>query len=312
MYPFKFANLYYKKIWGGRDLEKFRDNLPEGNIGESWDIACHENGTGIVANGKFKGMSFKELIKSHGKEILGEDYNDNKFPLLVKLINSKEKLSVQVHPNDEYAKRVENSSGKTEFWYVIDAKIGASLIVGTKDCNKEIFRKAINEGQTEKYLNKICVKKGDFFLINSGLVHAICEGVIIAEIQQNSDITYRIYDYNRGREIHVEKSLEVIDFNLKAINGSHSQLKDYDGYSKERLCDCEFFKIEKYIISREFTEENNKNKFSILTCVEGRGEISWHKGQDSLDILMGDSILIPASLEKYSIKGKLTLLKSFQ
>ena len=214
MYPIKFENLYYDKVWGGRDLEEFRSNLPEGNIGESWDIACHENGTGIVANGRFKGMSFKELIENYKEEIFGESVKEE-FPLLVKLINSNENLSVQVHPNDEYAARVENSYGKTEAWYVVDAKEGAELIVGTNGCTKEEFEAAIKSGNVEDYLNRVKVNKGDAFLINSGLVHAICSGLVIAEIQQNSDITYRVYDYGRPREIHVEKSLEVIDFDLK-------------------------------------------------------------------------------------------------
>ena len=232
MYPIKFENLYYEKIWGGRDFESFRENLPHGDIGESWDIACHHNGMSIVSNGYLKGKTFEELIKEYGTELLGESFENKEFPLLVKLINSKEKLSVQVHPSDEYAKRVENSLGKTEAWYVVDAKPGASLIVGTKNCDKAIFEKAIREGKTEEYLNKIEVKKGDCFLINSGLVHAICEGVIIAEIQQSSDITYRIYDYGRPREIHVEKSMDVIDFNLKPINASGKKLVSFCGYEK--------------------------------------------------------------------------------
>ena len=214
MYPIRFENLYYDKICGGRDLEEFRTNLLEGNIGESWDIACHPSGTGIVANGELKGKSFTEIINEFGHLLVGTKVSTEKFPLLVKLINSKEKLSVQVHPGDEYAKRVENQFGKTEAWYVIEAKPGAKLIVGTKNCDKAVFAKAIEEGKCEDYLNVVDVKKGDCFLINSGLVHAICEGLIIAEIQQNSDVTYRVYDYGRPREIDVEKSLDVINFDL--------------------------------------------------------------------------------------------------
>lgn len=310
MYPIKFKNLYYEKIWGGRDLGEFRDNLPEGNIGESWDIACHPNGMSIVENGEFKGKRFDELIKEYGKELLGESFDDGGFPLLVKLINSKEKLSVQVHPNDEYAKIVENSLGKTEAWYIVEAKKGASIIVGTKDCDKETFKKAIEEGRTEEYLNKIEVKKGDCFLINSGLVHAICEGVIIAEIQQNSDITYRIYDYGRPREIHVEKSLDVIDFDLKAINASEDKLDEFHGYSKGVLCHSEYFTIEKYVINEILTEESNKSKFYIFTCVDGSGIITSEDGA-IVKIHKGDSILIPATLGKYVIEGKITLLKTF-
>ena len=310
MYPIKFENLYYEKIWGGRDFESFRENLPHGDIGESWDIACHHNGMSIVSNGYLKGKTFEELIKEYGTELLGESFENKEFPLLVKLINSKEKLSVQVHPSDEYAKRVENSLGKTEAWYVVDAKPGASLIVGTKNCDKAIFEKAIREGKTEEYLNKIEVKKGDCFLINSGLVHAICEGVIIADIQQSSDITYRIYDYGRPREIHVEKSMDVIDFNLKPINASGKKLVSFCGYEKGILCASEYFTIEKYVVSSEVSENSDINKFFIFTCVDGKGTIISEDGT-KMDILKGDSILIPAKLGKYTIQGELTLLKSY-
>lgn len=310
MYPIKFENLYYEKIWGGRDFESFRENLPHGDIGESWDIACHHNGMSIVSKGYLKGKTFEELIKEYGTELLGESFENKEFPLLVKLINSKEKLSVQVHPSDEYAKRVENSLGKTEAWYVVDAKPGASLIVGTKNCDKAIFEKAIREGKTEEYLNKIEVKKGDCFLINSGLVHAICEGVIIAEIQQSSDITYRIYDYGRPREIHVEKSMDVIDFNLKPINASGKKLVSFCGYEKGILCASEYFTIEKYVVSSEVSENSDINKFFIFTCVDGKGTIISEDGT-KMDILKGDSILIPAKLGKYTIQGELTLLKSY-
>ena len=310
MYPIKFENLYYEKIWGGRDFESFRENLPHGDIGESWDIACHHNGMSIVSNGYLKGKTFEELIKEYGTELLGESFENKEFPLLVKLINSKEKLSVQVHPSDGYAKRVENSLGKTEAWYVVDAKPGASLIVGTKNCDKAIFEKAIREGKTEEYLNKIEVKKGDCFLINSGLVHAICEGVIIAEIQQSSDITYRIYDYGRPREIHVEKSMDVIDFNLKPINASGKKLVSFCGYEKGILCASEYFTIEKYVVSSEVSENSDINKFFIFTCVDGKGTIISEDGT-KMDILKGDSILIPAKLGKYTIQGELTMLKSY-
>lgn len=310
MYPIKFENLYYPKIWGGRDLEAFRNNLPKGEIGESWDIACHPNGTGIVCNGEFKGKSFEELIKEYGKSLLGTNFSGEKFPLLVKLISSKEKLSVQVHPGDEYAKKHENEFGKTEAWYVVDAKPGASLIVGMKDCNREIFRKAIEEGKAEDYLNKIEVKKGDFFLINSGLVHAICEGVIIAEIQQNSDVTYRVYDYGRPRELHVEKALDVINFELKA-EGDTSELERYEGYSKKAMCKSEYFTIEKYIIEESLEEESHEERFFIFTCVEGKGIITTDNGFKE-EIVKGDSILIPATLGKYKIDGQLSLLKSYE
>ncbi|MFT5873470.1 MAG: mannose-6-phosphate isomerase [Clostridium sp.] len=307
MYPIKFENLYYEKVWGGRNLEGFRENLPSGKIGESWDIACHPNGTGIVANGKFKGMTFNELINKYKKSIFGDILIDNEFPLLVKLINSNEKLSVQVHPNDDYAKRVENTNGKTEAWYVVDAKEGSELIVGTNGCTREQFVKAINEGNIEECLNIIKVKKGDSFLINSGLVHAICEGLVIEEIQQNSDITYRVYDYGRDREIHVEKSLDVIDFNLRAER-LVEDYKVHSGYKYTNLCKNENFTIDKCIVNSIFKTHSKEEYFSIITCVDGVGSIEGSNYNE--EIKKGDSFLIPATLGEYVIKGNLELLIS--
>lgn len=309
MYPIRFKNLYYEKIWGGRDLESFRSNLPQGDIGESWDIACHQNGMGIVENGEFKGLDFNELINRLGKDLVGEKVSKDKFPLLLKLINSKDKLSVQVHPGDEYAAKYENEFGKTEAWYVMDAKEGASLIVGTKDCSKEDFEKAIKENKVEDCLNKIEVKKGDCFLINSGLVHAICEGVIIAEIQQNSDVTYRVYDYGRPREIHVKKALDVIDFSLEATNLRNNESIEKDGYSYSILTKNQYFGLEKIEVKEEYKDISDKNRFYIITSVDGNGIIEGKNFKE--EIKMGDSYLIPASLGEYKVKGQVTLLKSY-
>ena len=340
MYPIKFENIYREKIWGGRDLEAFRNNLPSGDIGESWDVACHPNGTGVVANGELKGKKFDEIISEFGHALVGSKVSTEKFPLLVKLINSREKLSVQVHPGDEYAQRVENQFGKTEAWYVVDAKPGAKLIIGTKNCDKEVFAKAIEDGRSEEYLNVVDVKKGDCFLINSGLVHAICEGLIIVEIQQNSDVTYRVYDYGRPREIHVEKSLDVIDFNLKAVNLSNKEIVNFDGFSKVDFCENEYFGMQKFNIETEWADCSNEEKFFILTCVDGCGIIescgtvesdgavendgiiesegtsrqaakAVSKQDFREEIKMGDSYLIPATLGKYVVKGNLAVIKSY-
>ena len=341
MYPIRFENVYYEKIWGGRDLEAFRNNLPSGDVGESWDIACHPSGTGVVANGELKGKKFDEIISEFGHALVGSKVSTEKFPLLVKLINSGEKLSVQVHPGDEYAQRVENQLGKTEAWYVVNAKPGATLIVGTKNCDKEVFAKAIEEGKSEDYLNVVDVKKGDCFLINSGLVHAICEGLIIVEIQQNSDVTYRVYDYGRPREIHVEKSLDVIDFKLRAENLSNKEVVKFDGFSKVDFGENKYFGMQKINIETEWNDCSNEEKFFILTCVDGCGTIEGHEtvegdgtlegdgtngqvnetnGQVDKDMIkqgfceeikMGDSYLIPATLGKYVVKGNLAVIKSY-
>ncbi|SKA83862.1 mannose-6-phosphate isomerase, type 1 [Clostridium sp. USBA 49] len=308
MYPLKFENIYFEKIWGGRDLENFRDNLPEGNIGESWDVACHPHGTSVVANGKFKGIKLDELIKLKGDELLGTQIPKDWFPLLVKLINAKDKLSVQVHPNDKYAKEVEGEMGKTEVWYVVDAFEGANLVVGTKDCTKEEFKKAIESGNFDNLMNKVYVNKGDVYFVKSGLIHAIGEGVIIAEIQQNSDTTYRVYDYNRGRELHIDKALDVVDLNLRGEKSRGLKLEG-DGYSKTYYCLCENFALELYDINKSLKECSDIERFYIFTVVDGEGEIIYKDGSEK--IKKGDSLMIPAALGSYEIKGNIKLLKSY-
>lgn len=309
MYPLKFENLYYEKIWGGRDLKLFRDNLPEGNIGESWDIACHSNGTSVVANGEFKGVKLDKLIELKGEELIGTEIPKEWFPLLIKLINTKDKLSVQVHPDDKYGKEVEGEIGKTEVWYVVEAFQGANLIVGTKgECTKEEFKNAIEDGHLDECMNKISVKKGEVYFVKSGLIHAIGEGVIIAEIQQNSDITYRVYDYNRGRELHVNKALDVVDFSLSE-NKITGILVEREGYNKTYLCLGKDFSLELYDVQTSFSEISDRERFFAFTCVEGEGEIIYKQGTEK--IKKGDSILIPAALGEYTFKGEMKLLKSY-
>ncbi len=308
MYPLKFENLYYEKIWGGRDLENYRKNLPDGEIGESWDVACHPHGMSIVSNGEFKGTRLDELIKQQGKRVLGDKINLESFPLLIKLINAKDKLSVQVHPNDEYAHRVEGELGKTEIWYVVEAFEGANLVVGTKECTKEQFEEAINAGTLDKYLNRIPVKKGEVYFVKSGLVHAIGEGVIIAEIQQNSDTTYRVYDYNRGREIHVAKALDVIDLNIRGQKSKGLKIEGED-FDKTYYNLCDKFSFELYDVKNSVVENSDQERFYIFTCVEGNGDINFEGGSEKIE--SGDSVFIPAYLGKYEIKGKIKLLKSY-
>ncbi|WP_461206951.1 type I phosphomannose isomerase catalytic subunit [Clostridium sp. DL1XJH146] len=309
MYPLRFENYYVDKLWGARDLENFRDNLPEGKIGESWDVACHRNGMSVVASGELKGSTLEELISKYGSELVGTEISKEWFPLLIKFLNTSDKLSVQVHPNDEYARRVENDMGKTEVWYVVDAKEGTQLILGLKEgCTKEQIREALDGGNIEDYMNFVPVKKGETYFIKSGLIHTIGPGAIIAEIQQNSDTTYRFYDYNRGREIHVDKALDVIDVNLRGENSTGVKI-EREGYSKSYLCLCNEFSLEKYDINTICKEESDSERFYIFTCVEGEGEIEARGIVEKINI--GDSIFVPATLGEYTLKGSMTLLKSY-
>lgn len=308
MIPLKFENIYFDKIWGGRDLKIFRDNLPKGDIGESWDVACHSHGTSTIANGEYKGIKLNELIELKGEEVIGSKISKSWFPLLVKIINSKEKLSVQVHPDDEYARKVEGEMGKTEIWYVIEAFEGANIVLGTKGCTKEQFKKAIEIGKLDNFMNVIPIKKGDVYLVRSGLIHAIGQGVIIAEIQQNSDTTYRVYDYNRGRELNIDKALDVVNFYLKGEKSKGLKVQ-FDGYSKIYYCLSKYFSLELYDITESVIEVSDIERFFIYTVVEGQGEIICKDGSEY--IRCGDSILIPAQLGEYKILGNLKLLKSY-
>nr|WP_307988985.1 type I phosphomannose isomerase catalytic subunit [uncultured Niameybacter sp.] len=299
MKPLVFNPVYVERIWGGRDLENYRNDMPEGVIGESWDVSAHNGGMSVVKMGEHEGKTLLELIDTFGAELVGTKCAGKEFPLLVKLINSRDSLSVQVHPGDEYARRVENQFGKTECWYVMDAKEDATLVMGTKTTDKEIFKNAALEGKLDEHLNTISVKKGDFFYIPSGLIHAIGPGVIIAEIQQSSDITYRVYDYNRGREMHLDKAMEVTDFTLQPSLAINENL----------LCQGEFFTVEKYVVEDSLKDRSNEEKFFIYTCVEGEGTLV--AGDFEVEIKLGDSFLIPATTGDYEIKGHLTVLKSF-
>lgn len=311
MEPIRFQPLYFHKVWGGRALTKFRNDVPEGVIGESWDIACHSKGMSVAVGGTYHGKRLDEIIADMGTVLLGTKIKPNEFPLLIKLIDAKEKLSVQVHPGDDYAQTVENAWGKTEAWYVIAAEPGAHIIVGLQGIyTREKFREEIEQCCLEPYLKSISVKPGDAFFIPSGLVHSIGAGVVIAEIQQNSDITYRVYDYHRGRELHIEKALDVVQ--LTAIGEKiTSAIVQHEGFTKSVLCASPYFCIELYDIIQTYHDNSNPERFFIITCVEGQGELCYGIDEDSLELVQGDSVLVPASLGSYSLEGQMKILKSY-
>lgn len=311
LYPLFFEPVYKNIIWGGRKFETyFKRNIPEGNVAESWEVCCHKNGMSIIKNGPLKGETLDEVIDLFGKDILGEKYD--RFPLLIKLIDANDKLSIQVHPDDEYSKRVENQLGKTEMWYVIDAKDGAKLVYGLKKgTTKESLKKALEENTVEELLNFVPVEKGDIIFIPSGTVHAILDGLLLAEIQQNSDITYRLYDWNRvdkdgkKRELHIDKALDVINYEFEG-NVLKPKFKEYDGYKIAKAVNCNYFNVDIINVEHEF-KDKPKDSFIIFTAIEGEGNLIY---DEEYEIKMGDSFLLPASLTEFIIKGNLTLLKA--
>lgn len=306
IYPLIFEPINKTMIWGS----------------ESWDISCRENEMGIISNGTYKGEKFIDIINKNKECMLGSDLKDiSTFPLLIKRIIAKDKLSVQVHPDDRYAKLNENVEfGKTEIWYVTKAPEDSKLIVGLKEnVTKEFFKECIYKGEVTDCLREIKVKKGDFINIPSGLVHAITNDIGILEIQQNSDITYRVYDYDRvdkdgnKRELHINKALDVINFNFN----ENFKIKGLDiakGENKQTYyLHNKYFSIIKLDITNKYEEFSFNNKFHILSCISGSGyiESNYNNKKIITEFKKGESIFFPAKIGFYKIVGKSEFLKSF-
>lgn len=320
LYPFKFKPVYKDYIWGGRNLQNLGKVLPEGIVAESWELSCHPDGMSIVDNGVYKNRTLQSLIDEFGSMIMGDsaEVHGNKFPLLVKLIDANSKLSVQVHPDDAFALANENEYGKNEMWYIIDAKDGAALIYDViPGMTEEEFKRAVSENRVEECLNVLPVKAGDFINIPAGVVHAIGEGIVLAEIQQNSNTTYRLYDYNRRdakgnlRPLHIEKALKVIDFN------TNSRKMRYDGieyklspYGTAKIIAANpYYCVELFNISGEAQQDTFKRQFHIYVCIDGKGEIKW--ANESIPLQKGETVLMPSSLGSYSVSGDIKALKAF-
>ncbi len=306
MYPLKFKPYYVEKIWGGRNISKFKNDLPEGNIGESWELSCRKDVDSSIINGEYKGKTFGSLLLEKGSLLAGSKISIETFPLLIKFLDAKEELSIQVHPDDEYAKK-DGDLGKTEVWVVLEADEDANMVLGTKDCTKELFCKGIHENDLEPCLNRIPINKGDVYFIKSGLIHTM-KGALVAEIQQNSDLTYRVYDFNRGRDLHIDKALDVMDFSLKGRKASGLVSKKY-GYTKTYYCYNDKFSLEQYEIDKVLSEVSDSERFYVYICIDGKGKIIYEGGEE--DINIGETIFIPAVLGEYKIEGKLTLLKTY-
>lgn len=318
LYPLKFKPLYKDYVWGGRNLEALGKRLPEaGIVAESWEVSCHKNGSSVISNGEYEGTPLPDLIKHLGRELIGNSLPERdmeKFPLLVKLIDAENNLSVQVHPDDEYAYKNENGEyGKNEMWYIISAKPGSRLVYDViPGTTCESFSEAIHENNVESCLKTVEVFPGDVINIPAGLVHAIGKGIILAEVQQNSDTTYRVYDYGRvGRPLHIEKALDVIDFNSAGRKEKFYGLvlELGNGCTKRIAVANNYFCAEIYSIAGSVSDTADGSKFSIYTITSGKGTILWEGGE--MIIGAGESILIPASLGSYRLSGNLSALKAY-
>lgn len=300
-------------IWGGTRLrDDFGKDCDFDKVAESWELSCHKDGNSVIANGEFAGMSLSEYIEKQGKAVLGTNCaRFENFPVLIKLIDAKDNLSVQVHPDNEYAQRVEGEYGKTEMWYVVDADEGATLLYGFKhEISKEEFRERIENNTLLEVTNAVPVKKGDVFFIRSGTLHAIGKGILIAEIQQNSNTTYRIYDYGRvgkdgkPRELHIDKALDVTKL-CPAEPYPETEWVTADsktGWKKKLLSSCEYFTVNALDIPESAELTADEKSFVSLLFLDGTSTISYNGGK--LDVKKGDSVFIPAGFGSFKIDGK--------
>lgn len=308
LYPLKFKPILKERLWGGTKLKDVLGKSSESNItGESWELSGIKGDISIVSNGPYSGTSLQKLINQEPEELLGKDVIQRfgkEFPILIKFIDAKQDLSIQLHPNDVLAKERHSSFGKTEMWYVMDADKGANLIVGfNKNVTKEEYSESLEKNTLLDLLNYEPVKEGDTFFINTGKIHAIGAGVLLAEIQQTSDVTYRVFDFNRRdkngnlRELHTEMALDAIDYNKKddfkvAYNEQTNTVNE--------MVDCPYFKTTFIKLTKNFNLDISKrDSFTIYMCVDGSAEISSDTG--SVMIQKGETVLIPASSKTISI-----------
>ncbi|MDD7916026.1 type I phosphomannose isomerase catalytic subunit [Polaribacter ponticola] len=304
----KFEPILKDKIWGGEKLATYLNkDTKRSDIGESWEISDVEGDTSVVLNGNLIGENLKSLISEYKSELVGEKifkHFGEKFPLLIKFIDAKEALSIQLHPNDELAQKRHNSFGKTEMWYVMQADEKANLIVGfQKEVTKAEYLEHLENKTLLEILNVDEVNKGDVYFIPTGRVHAIGAGVMLAEIQQTSDVTYRIYDWDRPnpdgtfRDLHTEEAIDAIDYSIKDSYKS--------AYSKEEnkaseIVSCPYFTTNVLPLNGEvFVDHNDKDSFVIYMCVEGSVEFQYKNQAEKLQ--MGETILVPACIKNIKI-----------
>ncbi len=309
LYPLKLKPAVKEIIWGGDKLKTdYNKSAPFEKLAESWELTVRPDGMNVIENGEYAGMPLGEYLT---QELIAKNYSGDRFPLLIKFIDARDKLSIQVHPSDEYSLKNEGEYGKTEMWYIVEADEGAELVFGLNgdengEYSKEIFDKAVENKSIEKLLHRVKVHSGDVFFIPSGLVHAIGSGILICEIQQNSNVTYRVYDYDRPgkdgkpRELHVEKARDVI------VNYSTAQIDSlrFSGnadLTPDLLATCDKFTVHKYDISgtKELTVSNS---FVSLTFTSGSGEIIYNN--EAYPFAKGDTYYLPAGLGKVEIKAE--------
>lgn len=304
-------------LWGGTRLRtEFGKECDMDKIAESWELSAHKDGESVVSSGEYAGLKLSEYIEECGCEILGtRGAAFEMFPILIKFIDAQDNLSIQVHPSDEYALKNEGEYGKTEVWYVLSSNEGASLYYGfKKEITPEEYRRRIADNTLTDVLNKVNAKKGDVFFVKPGTVHAIGAGLIICEIQQNSNKTYRVYDYDRRgadgkpRELHIEKAIAVSNTVPVSDDENKHDIKKYNGYTMQLIAQCKYFTAEKANITESMTIMLDTESFKSVIVTEGEATLTLNG--ENMNIKKGDSVFVPAQNSEMIISGKCEIILS--
>lgn len=311
MQPLFMKPVFQEKIWGGSRLRTvFGFDIPNDKIGEDWAISAHPNGVSVIENGPYQGQTLDQLWKEH-QELFGHSTEDV-FPLLIKILDAEDDLSVQVHPDDVYGLKNEGELGKTECWYIIDAKPGAEIIYGHHAQTREELAAMINEGRWDDLLTRVPVKKGDFFYVPSGTIHAIGKGIMILETQQSSDTTYRVYDYDRKddsgqpRELHIQQSVDVTtvpaktpDLNIQEVRKGDSAIVTY--------LKTDFFNVYEWQVKGSLRFKKAA-PYTLATVITGFGKLVING--ETYELNMGTSFILPNQIESWEIQGDVTIIAS--
>ncbi|GAA6818189.1 mannose-6-phosphate isomerase, class I [Helicobacter pylori] len=309
--PLFLKPVFQERIWGGTKLTEFGYDIPYDNTGECWAISAHPNGANTILNGRYKDYTLDQVWQEN-RALFGNDDREA-FPLLTKILDAQDKLSVQVHPDDAYAKAHEGEYGKTECWYILDAEEDAEIIYGVNAQNQETLNNMIDNREFDQLFNTVKVQKGDFYYVPAGTVHAIGKGIMILETQQSSDTTYRIYDYDRTdkngeqRALHLEESKEVIDLSQNSPNATPKALtRDDEQYTQ--LVASPFFTVEKWNVSQQVNFKKPQD-YCLVSIIEGSGEII--VDDEAYEIEKGQHFVLTSEDNAVQFNGELTMIVSY-
>lgn len=309
--PLFLDSVLQEKIWGGSNLTQFGYDLPSDKVGEYWAISAHPHGVSTVKNGQFTGQKLDVIYKKN-PELFGNP-SSPVFPLLTKILDAEDWLSVQVHPDDEYGMKHENELGKTECWYILSAEPGAEIIYGHNAKSREALAEQINNSDWDHLLRRVPVKAGDFFYVPSGTMHAIGKGIMVLETQQSSDTTYRVYDFDRKdvagnlRELHIQQSIDVLHIPGDETPSNLTTTESFDGAKITTLVKSEFFDVYKWEISgaHDFVKSAD---YTLVSVIDGAGNLTVD-GQ-TYELKKGDHFILPATVEKWNLAGNLEIIAS--